>query len=177
MARENQAPEPQDSSQPAATKGRFKPIIIVALLMLVEGVAIFALMSMITAPPEASVAAEDDGTAQDLLHLADEAEVELCEVDAFNRKEGRLYVYHIQLSALVAVQDVETINRFVEVRSASISDRVQVVIRAADPQHLNDPSLETIKRQIKFELNNLLGSEELIRDILVAKLLQSRSNL
>ncbi|MEE9293420.1 MAG: flagellar basal body-associated FliL family protein [Phycisphaerae bacterium] len=170
----------EDQTQKQAggkSRGRLKPLIIVGALMLAEGVGIFAMMSFFGAAPESTVAAEDEAALQDPLNLEAEVEVELCEVDAYNRKEGRLYVYSLKLSALVAAEDVAKINRFIKARSASINDRVQVVIRSADPKHLNDPSLESIKRQIIFEINNLLGGEELIRDVLVSKLLQSRTNL
>ncbi len=165
-----------DNTSETKPKGRLKPLIIVGVLMLVEGVAIFALMSFFTAPPDASSAAEGED-ALDFLNLDDEVEIQLCEIDAFNRKEGTLYVYHMQLSALVAADDVQAVTRFIDARSASIKDRIQVVIRASDPKHLNDPTLETVKRQILFELNNLLGGKELIRDVLVSKLLQSRTRL
>jgi len=59
----------------------------------------------------------------------------------------------------------------------SIKDRLQAVIRAADPKDLNDPSLETLKRQLLLELNNLIGGKELIREILISNMLQSRTHL
>lgn len=168
--------ETADGSKKSALK-RFKPIIIVAALMIGEGVGIFALMKVLSGPPESTIAAEDADALGDPLNLDDKVEVDICEVDAFNRKEGRLYVYNISLSALIPAESVEKMQNFVDVRNASIKDRVQFVIRAADPKHLNDPSLETIKRQLKFELNNLLGGEELIEEVLIGKLLQSRVNL
>ncbi len=177
MAPEKKADEQAPDQSEAKPKSRMKPLIVVGALMLAEGAGIFGVMKFFGSPPESSIAAQDDAALQDSLNLDKEVEIDLCELEAFNRKEGRLYVYSIKLSALVDAQNVGKLNRFVKARAASINDRVQVVIRSADPQQLNDPSLETIKRQILFELNNLLGGEDLIHDILVAKLLQSRSNL
>ena len=177
MALDDTKDEQTQAPSGGKARGRLKPMILVGILMLVEGGAIFALMSFFGAPPESTVAAEDDEAMQDPLNLDSHEEVELCSVDAFNRKEGRLYVYSISLSALVASEDVPMVKRFVKARSASINDRVQVVIRSADPKHLNDPSLETIKRQIVFELNNLLGGEDIIQDVLISRMLQSRTNL
>ncbi len=158
-------------------KGRFKTLAIVGGLMLGEGALIFAVMSFVADPPESTLAAEDDLATSDPFNLDKETEVELCSVDAFNRKEGKLFVYHLQLAALVATEDVETVDRFVKAREASIKDRVQEVIRSADPAHLNDPALELIKRQLQLELNNLLGGRELISKVLISKMLQSRTNL
>ena len=158
-------------------KGRLKTGLLVLGLMIGEGVGIFALLAVFNQTPESTLAAEDAAAADDPLNINAYAEQVLCEVDAFNRKEGNLYVYHIEVSALVATDDLEKVQRFIEARDLSIRDRIQVVIRAADPQDLNDPKLEAVKRQIRFELNNLMGGKELIHEILISKLLQSRTHL
>ncbi len=167
----------QDADSPAKGRSKLKPMLVVGALMLVEGVGIFALLKIVSPTPESALSAEIDSADDDPFNLNDQVEVKLCEVSAFNRKEGPLYVYNVAISALVAADDVEKVKRFVEVRELSIKDRVQVVFRSADPKDLNDPTLETIKRQLRFELNNLLGGKELINDVLIPKLLQSRTNL
>jgi flagellar basal body-associated protein FliL len=62
-------------------------------------------------------------------------------------------------------------------RKASIEDRITTVIRSADPAHLAEPGLETLKRQFKFELDKITEDETLIRQVLIPKLLQTRSAL
>lgn len=168
--------EAKSDAKGAGKRGRLKGIIIVGALMLVEGVGVFALVKLVSPAPE-TVSAEDKAAAEDPFNLSGEVELIMCEISTFNRKEGRLYVYNAEISVLVAAEDQERIERFVEVRSLSIKDRIQVVFRSADPKDLNDPSLDTIKRQVQFELNNLLGGKELIREVLISKLLQSRANL
>lgn len=156
--------------------GRMKSLVIVAAMMIAEGVGIFAIMKTISPAPDPA-AAEDEAATADPFNLNKEVEISLCEITAFNKKEGRLYVYNAQISALVATQDREKIERFIEARELSIKDRVQVIFRSADPKDLSDPVLGTIKRQLRHEINNLLGGKELIREILIPKLLQSRANL
>jgi len=168
----------QEETPEAPPKGRrWKPIAVVAVLMLLEGVGVFVLMRLVSPEPVAAVAAEDAESMDDPLRLAGKVEVPLCEISAFNRKEGRLYVYNAQISALVAAKDREKLERFVKARELSIKDRVQLVFRSADPKDLNDPGLETIKRQLRIEINNLLGGKDLIEELLIPKLLQSRANL
>ena len=174
--------EERESQQPAADeparKTRLKPILMVAGLMLFEGAALFALMSVISPAPEASIAEQDAAKLdEDPLKLAGHKEIILCDVNAFNKKEGRLYAYHVEVSGMIKAEDEQKLQRFIEARKLSIQDRVQFVIRSADPAQLNDPSLELIKRQIKHELNNLIGGEELIQEILISRLLQSRTGL
>jgi len=50
---------------------------------------------------------------------------------------------------------------------------VTTVIRSADPKFLQEPGLETIRRQIKFELDKVLGDDKIIVDLLIPSLLQS----
>jgi len=178
MADEKRQHEKEETSEQPSRGGRLKPIIIIAVLMLVEGVGIFVLMKLISPTPQPAVAAENEHESpDDPLMLGEHVEVALCEISAFNRKEGRLYVYNAQISALVAAKDREKVDRFIAARELSIKDRVQLVFRSADPQDLNDPGLETIKRQLRFELNNLLGGKEMVQEVLIPKLLQSRANL
>lgn len=168
---------PQEVSPKAMGKGRWKTPAIVAGLMLTEGVGIFLIMKMVSPAPQVARAADEMGTADDPLGLNNRVEIVLCDISAFNRKEGRLFVYNATISVLVDADDQDKIARFVEVREQSIKDRIQVIFRSADPKDLGDPGLESIKRQLVFELNNLLGGKELIRDVLIPKLLQSRANL
>ncbi len=170
-AEEEHAPE--DSGK----KGKLKTIMIVAGLMLGEGVGLFVVMNLVATPPDAALAADDEAAMDDPLNLETEAELELCSVDAFNRREGRLFVYHMQLSVMVDAENKEIVEKFVRARTASIRDRVQLVIRSAEPVELNDPTLDALKRQIRNEVNNLLGGKELIKQVLIAKMLQSRTNL
>ncbi len=39
-----------------------------------------------------------------------------------------------------------------------------MILRSADPHHLNEPGLDTIKRQVKSELDKILGDGELRAD-------------
>ncbi|NOT01285.1 MAG: flagellar basal body-associated FliL family protein [Phycisphaerales bacterium] len=169
----------EGEGQPAKTgrSGKMKPLMIVGGLMLVEAVGIFVVMKLISPAPHAAHAEEMEEHESDPFKIKDDTELVVCEVSTFNRKEGRVYVYNAEISVLVATEDQERIAEFIKARELSIKDRVQVVIRSADPADFNDPGLESIKRQIGHELNNLLGGKELIKEVMIAKLLQSRSSL
>ena len=135
MAKEKPNQEVNEAS--AKPKGRLKPLLLVGGLMLVEGVGIYVLMTLVHPAPESALAA-GEGNIDDPFNLGGHTELVICDVTAFNKKEGSLYVYSIELSALVAVDDVESVQRFVEARELSIKDRLQAVVRAADPKDLND---------------------------------------
>lgn len=160
----------QDS---ASKKGKLKPLIIVLALMLGEGVGIFVLMRFVNPEPEPVMA---NDVPEEVDPFEARAEVFICEAQATNSREGRTRIYHIELSAIVVTENVDMVENFVQVREKSILDRVQTIIRSADPQDLADPSLQVMKRQLKFELNNLVGSD-LLEEVLIPNLMRSRSQL
>lgn len=167
-----------DEANAAPSKGKSKKtgIIIVAVLMLVEGGGIFAAMKFFGSDPSPTQA--EDGTGQsDQEEPPDVAEVSIASTEAFNNLSGRLYVYHIDVSVLVATENEEALTKLVEERQATIRDRINTVIRGTDPKHLSEPGLETFRRQIQFELNKIITDDSLILEVLIPKLMQSRTRL
>ena len=163
-------------------KKKLLPIIIVAGLMAAEAGVIFLAVNLLGGKPDAAEAGEVEGTGEgteagEVGPGEDVVEITIADTDAFNNRTGRLYVYHIKVSAVVAASNKEKLEQIVTEREATIQDRVNVVVRSADPKHLNEPGLETIRRQIQFELNKIIGSDSLILELLIPKLLQSRSSL
>jgi flagellar basal body-associated protein FliL len=158
--------------------------LILVAIMAAEGGLIFAGMKMFGAGASSSSAGEVEREGEGGALSDDEdkprgelAEVLLADTDAFNNRSGRLYVYHIQVTGLVKAVDKERVEQQVETRQATIRDRINTIIRGADPQHLNEPGLETLRRQIQFELNEVLGDDSLVLELLIPKLLQSRTSL
>ncbi len=169
----------EDVSKPAPPKSKKRTtILVVGGLMLAEGAMIFGAMKFFGADPTpvsagtASAEADSDqGSAGEV------AEVVIAELDAYNNLSGRLYIYHLQVSAQVKPDQKEKIETLVLERAGTIADRINTVIRGIDPKHLNEPRLETVRRQIKFELDKVFGDDSLILELLIPKLLQSRANL
>ena len=171
----------EDVTETARPKSKkLTTILVIAGLMLAEGGLIFGAMMFFGGDPgvaTASTGSATGGAGSDHGHPGDVAEVVIAELDAYNSLSGRLYVYHLQISAQVKPQDRQRIESIVEERGDTICDRINTVIRGADPRHLNEPGLETMRRQIKFELDKILGDDSLVLELLVPKLLQSRANL
>jgi hypothetical protein len=155
--------------------------LIVAGLMLGEGAAIFVGIKLIGGTSPAAGAASTEtgaGAGGSLAHAEpDLVEVPVCEVDSFNKMTGKLYVYHIQVVAVVRRTAAPGFKEMVDARQATIRDRVNTVVRRAEPKFLNEPGLETIRRQIKFELDKVFGDQDLIQELLLPALLQSQAQL
>jgi flagellar basal body-associated protein FliL len=189
MAAEEVESRPETS--PNKPKGRGLSLVLVAILMGAEGVGVFFLTKMFASSEPSSAAASEgesapapptEGHAAKSEHgatgaVGGQAEIELTECRPSNKMTGKLITLKIRVSALVASAEVERARTLAEANKARINDRVNFVIRSAEPQALNEPGLETIKRRLKHELAKVLGDEQLIQEVLIPEMLQSGSGL
>lgn len=104
-------------------------------------------------------------------------EIDITECRPNNRTSGKLISLKLRVSALVMGPEAEKTKVLVEGNKARINDRVNVVVRSATPQELNEPGLETIKRRLKQELARVLCDEKLILEVLIPEMMQSGSGL
>jgi len=170
------------AAEPQANPRSKLPFIVVALLMAIEGVAIFAVTKFFISTPavvhgeglDARPAFDDPRKAIDSQPTA---EVEITECRPSNSVTGKLLTFKLRVSALVLRSDMERATELVGVNEARLTDRVNFVIRSAEPHHLSEPGLETIKRRFKHEIDGILGDPALIKEVLVPEMLQSGPGL
>jgi flagellar basal body-associated protein FliL len=84
-------------------------------------------------------------------------------------KSGRLFLYDIEVYAKTKREKAEALKKMLEGYKATIEDRLSRVVRAAEPQDLQEDGLETIRRQVKHELGQIVGDEKMIDEILIPK--------
>jgi flagellar basal body-associated protein FliL len=156
--------------------GRFLTAIVVFGIMLLEGGAIFLAVRMMYKQPEI-VRGDETGKGDDLAALENEVEIALPELNAFNKREGRLMLYNLEVAVRVKRSDEAVVRKVLEAREATILDRLNTVIRGADVKYLNEPGLETLRRQFRYELGKVVGAEELVLEILVRKFFQSPADV
>jgi len=160
-------------------RGRLTPLIVVAALMLGEGVAVFLMAQALSPKPAATLAGEGDpalgseegGVSGDLV------EVDLAECRPSNKMSGKFLTFQIRVSGLVDNEKRATVEEMVRAKQARIDDAVNVVVRAAEPAELNEPGLETLRRRLRHELGRVFGDETLIRQVLIPQMLQSGPGL
>ena len=166
----------QEQAEPQ--EGDSKPkksltIMVVAALMLVEGVAVYFAVDYFSDHP-ATVAAEvgadsesdpspDDGTE----------ELEVANCRSVNNKEGRLYHYHIRVSVLIPKDRLAFLTELVKKRRHRIDERVNVVVRSAEPKQLNEPGFESLKRRLRAELGDIFGDDDLILEVFIPELIRT----
>lgn len=175
-------PDKDAPAQPAVEQkksGRTMQIAIVALLMIGEGAGIFFLTKALSPAPAAALADEggDGSTGSGALANNLLVEVELAECRPTNRMLGKLITYNIRVTVLVAAEDQEQVEALIEANESRVRDRVNYVLRSADPAHLDEPGLQTIKRRLKHECDKLFGDDRLIKAVLIPQLLQSRGSV
>ncbi len=167
----------QVESKPAKS-GRRLAIVIVALLMIGEGAAIYFLTNAISGRPAVAGAGEGeegDGVAAPLE--SEFVEVKIAQCRPSNRKTGKTITLKLDISVLVDPAERERIEKMVEAKEGRLLDRVNFVIRSADPKHLDEPGLESIKRRLKHEFHKVFGEDELIKEVLLPEVLRSGSGV
>ena len=148
--------------------------LIIVLLMIGEGIGIFVLASSFDdGPAQASAAGLPSDEGLGMVGEDELAEVEVAESRPCNRMSGRLVNYHLRVSVLVAAGRVEQTEKMAKAKRARLLDRVNFVVRSADPKHLDEPGLQTIKRRFKQEFDSIFGGEGLIKEVVIPEILQS----
>ena len=136
-------------------------------VMIVEGLAIFLCMKFFGSEPDPTIGMMD--TLQTTTAPFEESkELEVARVRVQNANGARTTLYSVAISIRVHHDDEGMVADFLKNREATINDSMSRIIRSAEEKHLSEPGLETLKRQIHFELNTLLGGEgSLIEHVLI----------
>lgn len=182
------AAEAVESTQPAASGGgdsKKKLLLggLVAGVMLLEGVGLYVGMKMFGSGPD-EAAAGDGIVGEDKDAASAKPEVPIVKIKVPNRKTGKTYLYDIEVAATINVPEGKTPDAFkpeIETKLTShenaIRDRLSYLIRTADPQQLDEPGLVMIRRQIKAELDKILGDEKLLDRILIPRWTPLRADM
>ncbi len=172
------ADETDNVEEQEPKKGSKKPLLILAALLVVEA-AVIAVMFMMMGQP-ADVQAE--GAVEDEAAQAEEPVEELVvEAKYPNTKRGRTFIYDTQVYIVVRRKNQERIQGQLESMSAQISADIRAIIGLAEPNHLLEPTLATIKRQIKASLDDRLGRDEegnsYVEQVVITKFTQFRADM
>lgn len=123
---------------------------------------------------EAGAGGEQGGTRIDRKKLV---ELSVLEFKAPNKQTGRTFLYDVHLYISAKAEHKERLEQTIKDREATIKDRVRTIIAQSDPEKLGggvEPGLETLRRQVKFQLDELLG-EGLIEEVLIPRCIPYRT--
>jgi flagellar basal body-associated protein FliL len=98
-----------------------------------------------------------------------EVEVKLVEARLPNSQGGgRLYLYDLQVVTTTEETNKAKVTELFAEKEASIRDRIRTIIARSDPKTFSEPGLETLRRQIAYELEQAVG-KDLIKEVLIPK--------
>jgi len=149
--------EDQGANTAAESKGGgLKLVLIVAAIMLVEGVGVFLLVTSLGGPD--SVEASELKKLEDMGEDAPK-EIALIEDQFQNMSTGHVWEWRVQIFLRVKQKNVAYIQRIMKRDSALIREGVALIFRQAQDRHLREPGLETITRQLTTYLNEVFGTD------------------
>ncbi len=146
--------------RPWATMGIFGGV------MLLEGLAIFMCMKIFGSEPDPTLGMEGDLQPTTAPFEASR-ELEVSSVRVQNDNGQRATLYSVSVTIRVDHAREAMVTEFLKNRKATINDGISRLIRSAEEKHLAEPGLETLKRQIRFELSSLLGDDTIIEQVLI----------
>ncbi len=136
-------------------------------VMLVEGLAIFFCMKFLGSDPDPTQGMVEAPTTQ---AWAESRELDVADLRVLHRSEHRTVLYTVRVVVTISSTDedvMKDVEGFLEKRKGTIEDALSRVIRSADEKHLDEPGLETLRRQFRFELNELIGNETTFENVLI----------
>jgi flagellar basal body-associated protein FliL len=165
-----------------------KTPVLLGGVMLIEAIVLIGGFKFIGGGPKQAVAVElaaegsgEKGADGKTVAVVDnKAPVELLLVDfrAPNKTSGRTFLYDVNIVVTTKTATGDKVKDLISAHDALIKDRVRTIIAELDPEKLgggSEPGLETLRRQVKYQLDQILG-DGLIDDVLVPRCIPFRTD-
>ena len=105
-------------------------------------------------------------------------ELNVVDIKAPNTQNGRRFIYDMSVYASVKGEFEAKVKERIKDRDALIKDRMRTIIGQIDPEKLgggSEPGLETLRRQIKTQLEIIIG-DGMIDEVLVPRCIPFRAD-
>jgi flagellar basal body-associated protein FliL len=162
--------------------------VLLGGVMLIEAVVLFAGFKFLGSSAHSAQGAEVVGVGSTTQPSGEAggasatesktAEVPVVDFRAPNKQSGRLFIYDVSIYAVVKSDAADRVKQIVTDQDALIKDRVRTIIAESDPDKLgggSEPGLETLRRQIKFQLDQIVG-DGMIDEVLVPRCMPFRAD-
>ena len=151
MADENK--EKEAAAAPAGKKP-IKTMIAVAAMLVIEAVAIVGIVMLSKGPKPIAA----DTVAIDMAAESENAMEMLLVQDKFqNTRTGKAYLYDAAIYIVIKKKNESEVISRIEESKARIEADISNIYRKAEPAHLMEFELSTLKRQVKAALDNRIG--------------------
>jgi flagellar basal body-associated protein FliL len=158
------AASPEEKDAPKK-KGGMTMMIAAAVVVILEVGTVLVTVKMASGPKQVMAAPAATAPAE---KIEKDAEVKLIDAKLPNTQSGRLYLYDLAVVAKVDEKDKDKVAALLTERESEIRDQVRTIIASSDPKSLAEPGLETLRRQISYQLEQDMG-KDLLKEILIPK--------
>jgi flagellar basal body-associated protein FliL len=163
-------PPPKPADAPAAPAGdapkkkpMMKMIIMAGLVLALEGGTVGLTMVMAGGPKR--VIAEPPASAPAHVEEKD-VEIKLIDGKFPNSVGGRLNIVDLQVVATTPEKNKQKFTEAFTEREAQVKDRIRTIVASSDPKALAEPGLETLRRQIAYQLEQDLG-KDMVKEVFI----------
>ena len=168
MAEQEQQSSSEAPETSPPTEKRGKPILTFGIfggVMIVEGVAIFLGMKFLGSHPDPTKGLE--GLQPTTQAWTETQEFDVANLRVLNRNGPRAMLYNVRIVVTAHYSKKDKVEEFLKGRKSTIEDVISQILRSAEEKYLAEPGLETLRRQLRFELNALLKDEGVIEQVLI----------
>lgn len=167
--------KPADKSAEAAPPPKkglpIKTIAIVAVVMVVEAGAVFAVFKVISpkvshADTQHAAIHNDDGDALKEMKVVDEK--------FQNMRNTESWMWQIVVAVQTKKRHAEKVEAILKAREAEIKDGIRKIVGKAEHNQLKEPNTETLNRQFTAFLNQIVPVDEKTSEPLIEKVLIPR---
>lgn len=164
----DQKPAAESADAQPKKKSPIKMIAIVAVLMILEAVAVFVVVGMSAKKPaqaEAKTLHEGEGE-----HAS--VEIPLLDEKFQNMESGRVWVWDVAMVVRVAKKDEQAVTKKLQERSAEVLEGISKIFRSATHTQLREAELKTINIRVHAFLDNVVGKidgKSLIERLLIPR--------
>lgn len=136
-------------------KTRFRMVLVVGGILVIEAVVIIGAMLLLGGPPQVQAAVPP-------ATLEAPADEKIVEVLVFsgklpNNKSGVTYLYSTEIYAQVKTRYADRVNDELGQFRNEIKSEITAIWRTSDPRHFQEPKLQTLTRKIQSMLDERFG--------------------
>jgi flagellar basal body-associated protein FliL len=171
------ADKPQKDEAPAKPKSRLPMTLgIVVGVALAEAAGFFVVFKFVGGGPQAAQAQVSRGVepATQPVGVAEVPVLKSFRVP--NDKLGRMYLYDLDLSVVVPLDQKERMEALVKQRSGEIGDRIARLMRSATDRMLKEDDLRALRQHMLETLREIVEDENLIQRVLIPRFVPMRSD-
>lgn len=168
MAEDTPAGQATTEEQLPKSKLPIKAIMLIIGVLALEGgtIGIFMAANKGPKPSEGSNPIEETKETAGAA-MAEISLIDSMQVDNYRLGVNTRMIVTVAVTAKVEKEKELEFQPLVEMHRAEIKDRIRALVSSADTQDIQDAELQVIKREIKINVERIVGREDCIDEILI----------